>query len=49
MRHSPESRWERSALVSAERGDLQNDFIEITEGEATSLVDRIRARATGIR
>jgi hypothetical protein len=42
--------WERSAsLLSAERGDLQNDFIEITEGEANQLVDRIRARATGIR
>ncbi len=42
--------WERSAsLVSAERGDLQNDFIEITENEANQLVDRIRARVTGIR
>jgi hypothetical protein len=42
--------WERSAsLLSAERGDLQNDFIEITEGEANQLVDRIRARVTGIR
>ena len=36
MKHSPEiSIWENSAsLVSAERGDLQNDFIEITEDEA---------------
>jgi hypothetical protein len=42
--------WERSAaLVSAERGDLQNEFIEITENEAHQLVDRIRARVTGIR
>jgi hypothetical protein len=42
--------WEYSpALISAERGDLQNDFIEITEGEANQLVDRIRARVTGIR
>ena len=42
--------WERSAsLLSAERGDLQNDFIEITENEANQLVDRIRARGTGIR
>jgi hypothetical protein len=42
--------WERSAsLLSAERGDLQNDFIEITENEANQLVDRIRARITGIR
>jgi hypothetical protein len=42
--------WEYSpALISAERGDLQNDFIEITENEANQLVDRIRARVTGIR
>jgi hypothetical protein len=42
--------WERSAaLISAERGDLQNDFIEITEDEANQLVERIRARVTGIR
>lgn len=42
--------WERSAsLLSAERGDLQNDFIEVTENEANQLVDRIRARVTGTR
>ena len=40
--------WERSAsLVSAERGDLQNEFIEITEDEANQIVDRIRATVTG--
>ena len=40
--------WERSAaLVSAERGDLQNEFIEITEDEADLIVERIRARVTG--
>ena len=40
--------WERTVLlVSAERGDLQNDFIEITEEEANQIVDRIRATATG--
>jgi hypothetical protein len=40
--------WERSAsLVSAERGDLLNQFIEITEGEANQIVERIRARVTG--
>jgi hypothetical protein len=40
--------WERSAsLVSAERGDLLNEFIEITEGEANEIVERIRARVTG--
>ena len=40
--------WECSAsLVSAERGDLQNDFIEITEDEANQIVERIRAEVTG--
>ena len=40
--------WEPSPLlVSAERGDLQNEFIEITEDEANQIVDRIRATATG--
>ncbi len=40
--------WERSwLLVSAERGDLANEFIEITEDEANQIVERIRARVTG--
>jgi hypothetical protein len=40
--------WERSPLlVSAERGDLQNEFVEITEDEANQIVDRIRATVTG--
>jgi len=40
--------WERSvSLVSAERGDVQNEFIEITEDEANEIVERIRARVTG--
>jgi hypothetical protein len=40
--------WEFSpALISAERGDLQNEFIEITEDEANQIVERIRAEATG--
>ena len=40
--------WERTALlVSAERGDLQNEFIEITEDEANEIVERIRATVTG--
>ena len=40
--------WERSSsLVSAERGDLQNEFVEITEDEANQIVERIRASATG--
>jgi len=39
--------WERSAsLVSAERGDLQNEFIEITEDEANQIVERIRTTVT---
>jgi hypothetical protein len=39
--------WERtSLLVSAERGDLQNKFIEITEDEANQIVARIRAEVT---
>jgi len=41
-------RWEFStSLISAERGDLLNDFIEITETEANEIVDRIRTRVTG--
>jgi len=41
-------RWEYStSLISAERGDLDNQFIEITEEEANQIVARIRAEATG--
>jgi hypothetical protein len=36
-----------STLVSAERGDLENDFVEITEGEAYQLMEQLRARWTG--
>ena len=40
--------WERSAsLVSAERGDLLNEFIEITEDEANQIVARIRDEVVG--
>jgi hypothetical protein len=40
--------WKPTALlVSAERGDLKNEFIEITEDEANQIVDRIRATVTG--
>jgi hypothetical protein len=40
--------WARTVLlVSAERGDLQNEFIEITEDEANQIVERIRATVTG--
>ena len=42
--------WERTAmLISAERGDLDNDFIEITEEEASQIVARIRAEATAAK
>jgi hypothetical protein len=41
-------RWEYStSLISAERGDLLNEYIEITEGEANQIVERIRAKAAG--
>jgi hypothetical protein len=36
-----------SSLVSAERGDLENDFTEITEKEANQLMAQLRARWTG--
>src|SRR5260370_40556914 len=40
-------RWEYStSLISAERGDLENEFIEITEGEANQIVERIRTTLT---
>jgi hypothetical protein len=40
--------WKHTTLlVSAERGDLKNDFIEITEDEANQIVERIRAKVTG--
>jgi hypothetical protein len=40
--------WERTAmLISAERGDLDNEFIEITADEASQIVESIRARVAG--
>ena len=40
--------WEHSSsLVSAERGDLENEFIEISEDEANRLMEELRARWTG--
>jgi hypothetical protein len=40
---SRDGKWERSSLmVSAERGDLENEFIEISEQEAEELVNRFR-------
>lgn len=41
-------KWEYStSLISAERGDLDNEFIEITEDEANQIVERIRAEVAG--
>jgi hypothetical protein len=40
--------WEYStSLISAERGDLMNEYIEITEDEANQLMNQLRARWTG--
>ena len=40
--------WKSSpSLVSAERGDLENDFIELTEDEADQLMEQLRARWSG--
>jgi hypothetical protein len=35
-----------SSLVSAERGDLENEFIVITEDEANQIEQRIRTEVT---
>jgi hypothetical protein len=41
-------KWERTSLLaSSERGDLQYEFVEITEDEANQIVARIRAEVTG--
>jgi hypothetical protein len=40
--------WEYStSLISAERGDLDNEFIEITQDEASQIMEQIRAKVTG--
>jgi hypothetical protein len=40
--------WEFSPeLISAERGDLQYEFVEITTHEANQIVERIRAEVAG--
>jgi len=40
--------WEFSPeLISAERGDLQYQFIEVTNDEADQIVARIRAEVIG--
>ena len=39
--------WKSSlSLISAERGDLANDFVEITKDEASQLMEELRARWT---
>jgi hypothetical protein len=39
--------WKRSwLLASAQRGDTENEFIEISKAEADEIVDRIRQRHT---
>jgi hypothetical protein len=39
-------KWEFSPLLySAERGDLANDFVPISEEEASRIVERIRSLA----
>lgn len=43
---SRDLRWEPSPLLySAERGDTMNDFHEISEDEATRIIERIRRDA----
>ena len=40
--------WKHTALLySAERGDLTNDMIPISEDEASSIIERMRSRAGG--
>jgi hypothetical protein len=40
--------WKSSwSLVSAERGDLENEFVEIGEDEANQIMEQLRARWTG--
>jgi hypothetical protein len=40
--------WEYStSLISAERGDLMNEYVEITEDEANQLMEELRTRWTG--
>ena len=43
---SGELKWVFSALMySAERGDLANEFVQISEAEAAQIVDRIKGLA----
>ncbi len=39
--------WQRSSLlISAERGDLENEFVEITAEQADEIANRIRQSAS---
>jgi hypothetical protein len=41
-------KWEHSSLLyAAERGNLDNKFVEISEDEANQIVERIRQAMTG--
>jgi hypothetical protein len=45
---SRDLKWEQSPLLySAERGNLDNEFVEISEEEAERIVARIRAAVAG--
>ena len=40
--------WEPSwLLISAERGDLQHEFVEISADEANQILDQLRSKWTG--
>ena len=44
---SGELKWVFSPLMySAERGDLANEFVQVSEAEAARIVDRIKALAS---
>jgi hypothetical protein len=39
--------WKSSwSLISAERGDLENEFVEISEEEANQIMEQLRSRWT---
>ncbi len=40
--------WRSSwSLISAERGDLENEFVEISQDEANQIMEQLRSRWTG--
>lgn len=45
---SSDLKWKpTSVLYASERGDTQNEFVEISAEEAERIVERIRAEASG--